>query len=100
MFASRYIYEMNKVQRQLEQKDYTAIAHEHEEEQKLGKIPAHNKPKRREQKRKLAKARRDCRQAIERYERFAAARILYLYNHQSQFFSNKVLLWHKTVQDT
>lgn len=68
------LYEMNKVQRQLEQRAYAAIAHEHDEEQKLGKIRAHDTSQRRKQKRKLAKARRDCRQAIERYERFAAAK--------------------------
>ncbi len=68
------LYEMNKVQRQLEQRAYAAIAQEHEEEKKLGKIRAQDKPKRAEQKRKLAKARRACAQAIERYERFAAAK--------------------------
>jgi hypothetical protein len=68
------LYEMNKVQRQLEQRAYAAITHEHEEEKKLGKIRAHDKPQRREQKRQLAKARRDCCKAIERYERFAAAK--------------------------
>jgi hypothetical protein len=68
------LYEMNKVQRQLEQRAYAAITHEHEEEKKLGKIRAQDKQQRREQKRKLAKARRDCAKAIERYERFGAAK--------------------------
>lgn len=68
------LYAMNKVQRQLEQRAYAAITHEHEEEKKLGKIRANDKQKRREQKSTLAKARRDCCKAIERYERFAAAK--------------------------
>ena len=54
------LYEMNKVQRQLEQKAYAAIALEYAEEKKLGKIRAGDKQQRRELKRKLAKARRDC----------------------------------------
>jgi hypothetical protein len=65
---------MNKVQHQLEQKAYAAIALEHEEEKKLGKIRAKDKQERAKQKRKLATASRDCNKAIERYERFAAAK--------------------------
>jgi hypothetical protein len=68
------LYEMNKVQRQLEQKAYAAIALEHEEEKKLGKIRAKDKQERAEQKRKLATASKNCLKAIERYERFAAAK--------------------------
>ena len=68
------LYEMNKVQRQLEQKAYAAIALEHEEEKKLGKIRANDKPERIKQKHKLAKARKDCLKTIERYERFATAK--------------------------
>ena len=68
------LYEMNKVQRQLEQKAYAAIAHEYEEEKKLGKIRAQDKSARVEQKRKLASARQDCLKAIARYERFAVAK--------------------------
>lgn len=68
------LYEMNKVQRRLEQKAYAAIACEDEEERKLGKIRARDKQARRAQKRRLAKARKACGQAIERYERFAAAK--------------------------
>ena len=68
------LYEMNKVQRQLEQKAYAAITLEHEEEKKLGKIRAKDKPERVKQKRKLATASRDCIKAIERYEHFAAAK--------------------------
>ncbi len=68
------LYEMNKVQRRLEQKAYAAIAREDEEERKLGKIRARDKQARRVQKRKLTKARKACAQAIERYERFAAAK--------------------------
>ncbi len=68
------LYAMNKVQRQLEQKAYAAIALEHEEEKKLGKIRAKDKRERAEQKRQLATASKNCLQAIERYERFAAAK--------------------------
>jgi len=68
------LYEMNKVQRQLEQKAYAAIALEHEEEKKLRKIRAKNKPERAEQKRRLATASKSCLKAIARYERFAAAK--------------------------
>lgn len=68
------LYEMNKVQRQLEQKAYAAIALEHEEEKKLGKIRAKDKRERAEQKRQIATASKNCHKAIERYERFAAAK--------------------------
>jgi len=68
------LYEMNKVQRQLEQKAYAAIALEHEEERKLGKIRAKDKRERDEQKRKIATASKNCLKAIDRYERFAAAK--------------------------
>jgi len=68
------LYEMNKVQRQLEQKAYAAIALEHEEEKKLGKIRAKDKRERAEQKRRLATASKNCLTAIARYERFAAAK--------------------------
>ncbi len=43
------LYEMNKVQRQLEQKAYAAIAREDEEERKLGAIRARDKQARRAQ---------------------------------------------------
>lgn len=69
------LYEMNKVQRQLEQKAYGAIALEHEQEKKLSAIRAKDKPERVEQKRKLATASKECIKAIERYERFAAAKM-------------------------
>jgi hypothetical protein len=68
------LYEMNKVERQLEQKAYAATAIEHEEEKKLGKIRAQDKPERAEQKRRLATASKSYLKAIERYERFAAAK--------------------------
>ena len=68
------LYEMNKVQRHLEQKAYGAIALEHEQEKKLRAIRAKDKPERAEQKRKLAMASKECVKAIERYERFAAAK--------------------------
>jgi len=68
------LYEMNKVQRQLEHKAYAAIALEHEEQKKLATIRAKDKPERAEQKRHLASASKNCLNAIERYERFAAAK--------------------------
>ena len=67
------LYEMNKVQRQLEQKAYAAIALEHEEQKRLGTIGAKNTRERAKQKRRLAAASKHCVDAIERYERFAAA---------------------------
>ena len=68
------LYEMNKVQRQLEQKAYAAISLEHEGEKKLGQIRAKEKRERAQQKRRLATAKKNCLKAIERYERFAAAK--------------------------
>ena len=67
------LYEMNKVRRQLEQRAYGAITREQEAEKKLQRIRAHDKSGRREQKRILAQVRRECREAIERYEVFEAA---------------------------
>jgi hypothetical protein len=68
------LYEMNKVQRQLEQKAYAAIALEQEQAKKLSTIRAQDQPERVAQKRKLATASKECIKAIERYERFAAAK--------------------------
>jgi hypothetical protein len=68
------LYEMNKVQRQLENRAYAAIGLEYEQEKKLGRIRAKDKPERVKQKRKLAKASKACLAAIRRYERFAAAK--------------------------
>ena len=51
------LYVMNKVQRQLEQQAYAAIALEYEKEKKLGKIRIQDKLARVEQKRKLATTR-------------------------------------------
>ena len=48
------LYEMNKVKRRLEQRAYGAISAEFEAQKKLQRIRAHDKPRRREQKRKLA----------------------------------------------
>ncbi len=67
------VYEMNKAKRRLEQRAYGAITAEFEAQKKLRKIRAHDKKRRREQKRKLAQAGRDCQEAIERYEVFDAA---------------------------
>ncbi len=67
------LYELNKVRRQLEQRAYGAITREQEAENKLQTIRAHDKLKRREQKRKLTQARRECQEAIARYEAFEAA---------------------------
>jgi hypothetical protein len=67
------LYEMNKVRQRLEQRAYGAITAEYEAQKKLQRIRALDKEKRREQKRKLAQARRDCQEAVERYEAFDAA---------------------------
>ena len=61
------------MRRQLEQRAYGAITREQEAENKLQKIRAHDKLRRREQKRKLAQAHRECQKAIARYEVFEAA---------------------------
>jgi hypothetical protein len=68
------LYEMNKVQRQLEQKAYAAIELEHEQEKKLARIRAKDKRARTKQKRTLAIASKHCIESIARYERFAAAK--------------------------
>ena len=68
------LYEMNKVQRQLEQKAYAAIALEQEQQNQLATIRVKDKRARAAQKRRLSTASKSCSQAIERYERFAAAK--------------------------
>lgn len=67
------LYELNKVRRRLEQRAYAAIGREEETQQALGKIAAKDRKQRRGQKRKIARARRECQQAIARVDVFEAA---------------------------
>jgi len=67
------LYEMNKVRRRLEQRAYGAITAEEEALKALQRIRAHDKQRRRERKKKLAQAGRDCQAAIDRYAVFEAA---------------------------
>ncbi len=67
------LYEMNKVRRQLEQRAYGAIGREEEAENALAKIRAKDQRRRLRQKRKIARARRECQQAIARFDAFEAA---------------------------
>jgi hypothetical protein len=67
------LYELNKVRRQLEQRAYAAIEREQEAQQALGKIRAKNQKRRRGQKQKIAWARRQCQQAIARFDAFEVA---------------------------
>jgi len=67
------LYEMNKVRRRLEQRAYGAIAREVEVQQRLGRIRAHERKRRCSQRHKIAWARRQCEQAITRYDVFEAA---------------------------
>lgn len=67
------LYELNKVRRQLEQRAYAAIAAEQEAQQGLGKIRAQHHKRRRGQRQKIARARRQCQQAITRFDAFEAA---------------------------
>jgi hypothetical protein len=67
------LYELNKVRRPLEQRAYAAIEHEQEAQQALGKIRAKDQKRRRRQKQKIARARRQCQQAIARFDAFEAA---------------------------
>ena len=66
-------YEMNKVRRRLERRAYAAIEREGEALGRLGKIRAHDKVRRRKAKRELSSARRECAEAIERFDEFEAA---------------------------
>ena len=67
------LYEMNKGRRRLERRAYWAIEREGEALGRLGKIRAHDKARRRKAKRALSSARRECAEAIERFDEFEAA---------------------------
>lgn len=67
------LYEMNKVRRTLERRAYGAIEREVEAVSRLGKIRAHHIERRIEAKRALSTARRQCAEAIERFDAFDAA---------------------------
>ena len=67
------LYEMNKVRRKLERRAYAAIEREGEALGRLGKIRARDKTCRRKAKCALRKARRQCTEAIERFDAFEAA---------------------------
>ena len=67
------LYEMNKVRRKLERRAYAAIEREGEALGRLGKIRARDKTCRRKAKCALSKARRQCTEAIERFDGFEAA---------------------------
>ena len=67
------LYEMNKVGRKLERRAYAAIEREGEALARLGKIRARDKACRRKAKCALWKARRQCAQAIGRFDAFDAA---------------------------
>jgi len=64
------LYELNKMRRRLEQRAYGAIAREQETQEGLRKIRAKDQKRRLAQKRKLARARRECQQAIARFDAF------------------------------
>ena len=66
------LYEMNKVRRRLERRAYGAMEREGEA-LGLGKIRAHDQARRRKAKRALSRARRECAEAIERFDEFEAA---------------------------
>ena len=67
------LYEMNKVRRRLERRAYGAIEREGEALGRLGKIRACDKVRRRKAKHALRRARRECAEAIERFDAFEAA---------------------------
>ena len=67
------LYELNKVRRQLEQGAYAAIGREQETQEALGKIRAQDQKRRRGQKQRIARARRECQQAIARFDACEAA---------------------------
>ena len=67
------LYEMNKARRRLERRAYSAIEREGEALGRLGKIRAYDKERRRKAKRALWSARRECAEAIERFDEFEAA---------------------------
>lgn len=67
------LYEMNKVRRRLEQRAYGAIERESEALARLGTIRAHHTERRRGAKRDLSVARRQCAEAMARFDVFDAA---------------------------
>ena len=67
------LYEMNKVRRRLERRAYGAMEREGEALGRLGKIRACDKARRRKAKHALRRARRECAEAIERFDAFEAA---------------------------
>ena len=67
------LYEMNKVRRRLERRAYGAIEREGEALGRLGKRRAYDKERRRKAKRALSSARRECAEAIGRFNEFEAA---------------------------
>ena len=67
------LYEMNKVRGRLERRAYTAIEREGEALGRLGKIRARDKTCRRKAKWALRKTRRQCTEAIGRFDAFEAA---------------------------
>ena len=67
------LYEMHKVRRKLERRAYAAIEREGEALGRLGKIRACEKAHRRKAKCALSRARRQCTEAIERFDAFEAA---------------------------
>ena len=67
------LYEMHKVRRKLERRAYAAIEREGEALARLGKIRACERQRRRKAKCALSKARRQCTEAIERFDTFEAA---------------------------
>ena len=67
------LYEMHKVRRRLERRAYAAIEREGEALGRLGKIRAHDKARRCKAKHALRRARRECAEAIERFDEFEAA---------------------------
>ena len=67
------LYEMHKVRRKLERRAYGAIEREGGALRRLGKIRAQDKAPRRKAKRAWSRARRECAEAIERFDAFEAA---------------------------
>ena len=67
------LYEMHKVRRRLERRAYAAIDREGEALGRLGKIRAYDKARRCKAKHALRRARRECAEAIERFDAFEAA---------------------------
>ena len=67
------LYEMHKVRRRLERRAYAAIEREGEALGRLGKIRACDKARRRKAKHALRRARRECAEAIGRFDAFEAA---------------------------